>query len=272
MSLNQSRVYLYLLVKGSISARNISKDLGLHRVDVYRKLRDLQNMGIVEMYLGSPKTYVALEPKTALAKLLDKMEAKLGDLRMTSESLKDKLEEFQLEHSNSSKETLYADIHESYYRVGHGTERYYAEIGRMIRKAKKEVLTVVSAQGVKQIFKTNLLNQYKEASNKGVALKFITEIGANNAGYVRRLTKLYQTRVLEAVHLRFVVADSSVAVLRWQIEPLTKLTNQDDNFFVINDSKFALSIYLFFEDLWQYGISPDVEKVRAMTRRLAISR
>ncbi|MCL5067689.1 MAG: hypothetical protein M1368_04970, partial [Thaumarchaeota archaeon] len=158
------------------------------------------------------------------------------------------------------------------YRVGHGTERYYGEVQRMIRKAKSEVLTVVSAQGVKQIFRTNLLNQYKDASNRGVTLKFITEIGAKNASYVKRLTKLWQTRVLEAVHLRFVVADRSVAVLRWQIEPLTKLTNQDDNFFIINDSKFALSIYLFFEDLWQYGIPPDTEKIRAMVRTLAMRR
>ena len=116
-----------------------------------------------------------------------------------------------------------------------------------------EVLTVVSARGVKQIFATGLIKEYKRATKRGVALKFITEIGANNAGYVERLSSLWETRILDSVRLRFVVADKSIAVLRWRIEPNTKLTNADDNFLAINDLKFALSIYLFFEDLWQYG-------------------
>ena len=46
MSLNQSKVYLYADTEPLASRRNISKDLGLHRVDVYRKLRDLQRISI----------------------------------------------------------------------------------------------------------------------------------------------------------------------------------------------------------------------------------
>ncbi|MDG6907679.1 MAG: TrmB family transcriptional regulator [Nitrososphaerota archaeon] len=272
MSLNQSKVYLYLLANGSVSARNISKDLGLHRVDVYRKLRDLQNLGVIEIYLGSPKTYIALEPKAALTKLLGKMESRLSDLRKSSVLLENKLREFQSEYSQLNRSKLLEETHESNYRVGFGTERYYTEITQMIRNAKNEVLTVVSARGVKQIFTTNLHREYIRASKRGVILKFITEIGANNSRYVERLSSQWQTRLLKAVHLRFVVADRSVAILRWQIEPFTKLANQDDNFFVTNDSKFALSIFLFFEDLWQYGNTMGFRELRNIEERLTTRR
>ncbi|MDG6996238.1 MAG: hypothetical protein JRN52_09980 [Nitrososphaerota archaeon] len=150
MSLNQSRVYLYLLSNGSVSARNISEDPGLHRVDVYRKLRDLVKLGGgVEMYLGPPKNYVAIAPKVALTRLLSEMELRIGDLQRALRSLEYKLAEFRLTHSNSNKRAPSTDVRGTYYRIGHGSERHYAEIARTIRQAKKEVITVVSAKGVK---------------------------------------------------------------------------------------------------------------------------
>ncbi|MDG6998357.1 MAG: hypothetical protein JRN15_04495 [Nitrososphaerota archaeon] len=88
--------------------------------------------------------------------------------------------EFQSEYSRLNRSKLLEETHESNYRVGFGTERYYTEITQMIRNAKNEVLTVVSARGVKQIFTTNLHREYSRASKRGVILKFITEIGANN--------------------------------------------------------------------------------------------
>ena len=66
LSLNQAKVYLFLLTNGITSARPIATSLGLHRVEVYRKLRELEELGLVEIYLSSPKRYSATEPKEAL--------------------------------------------------------------------------------------------------------------------------------------------------------------------------------------------------------------
>ncbi|MDG6957913.1 MAG: hypothetical protein JRN55_04020, partial [Nitrososphaerota archaeon] len=78
LTLNQARVYVYLVLKGASPVIAISRDLGLHRVEVYRKLKDLDGAGLLETYLDDPKRYAAVEPSVASTLLLRRQEERLS--------------------------------------------------------------------------------------------------------------------------------------------------------------------------------------------------
>src|SRR5690349_4506879 len=119
LSSSQARLYLFLLGRSPLSAGQISKQLGVHRVDVYRQLRQLGDAGIVELFLDSPKKFAASDPKTALTSLTSRVELKLVSLRELSFGLEERLRIFEANQKlvtpSGSKSSA-----DSYYKFASG--------------------------------------------------------------------------------------------------------------------------------------------------------
>lgn len=78
----QARVYCYLLRLGATSAIKVSKEVGVHRAEVYRVLRELGEKGIVTERKGKrPTLFTPTPPKDALNILLQQQANTLQRLR-----------------------------------------------------------------------------------------------------------------------------------------------------------------------------------------------
>lgn len=250
LTINEAKIYVYLLGNGSASVRTISNALGLHRVDVYRKLHELENFGMLELHLDFPKTYTAAPPRNALFAVLRKQEERLEGLKLKSRGLISKLNEYRNLAEGFSKEAV-VNLGSS-YRLVAGRRRYYDEIKTMIRNAQSEVLRIVSAEGIIRTFSSGVYKEYARAKSRGISLKMISEINSQNRTYAKRLSGLVEVRHLDDVHLRFMVADRSISVLSARFDETSmSLDCVDDNYLVFNDPKIAQSYCFFFEHLWR---------------------
>jgi sugar-specific transcriptional regulator TrmB len=246
LTINQARVYLFLLAKGPSAARLVSEALNLHRVDVYRKLRELENLGMLEQHLNSPRRFSAIDPKIAMAILLAKQEEKLTKSRQLSGELLPKL--LGLKNSFDSSEWGRGDANGT-YRLGSGRTRYHNEMRDLMRNARKEVLRVVSADGIVRNFQSGFYNEYFDAKARGVSIRMISEIDNRNRILARRLSKVVTIRHLDGIKLRFMVVDGSAAVFGTSYQ--SRLEDSTENcYMVFNDSKFAGAFSFFFEHLW----------------------
>jgi CheY-like chemotaxis protein/predicted transcriptional regulator len=80
----QAKVYYHLLMFGSTSSTKIAKEIGVHRSEVYRVLRELAEKGVASERDGArPIQYEAKPPEEALEILLQEHEKKLEHLRKT---------------------------------------------------------------------------------------------------------------------------------------------------------------------------------------------
>lgn len=66
----QARVYYVLLQLGETSSTNISRELSVHRSEVYRVLRELEKKGVVIERSGRPTLFRPLPPEECLNLLL----------------------------------------------------------------------------------------------------------------------------------------------------------------------------------------------------------
>ncbi len=253
LSLNQSKVYLFLLSDGKTSAGSISKSLGLHRVDVYRKIRELQNYGLLETHVSTPKKYSAVEPRIALSSVLHRQALEMENAKRRMNTLIPKLVDYKNAQARSAK--LFNDdlqSFDSFYSLVVGRMRYYREIKRLVRSAQDEVLRIVSAGGVIRTFKSGLYEYYVQAKKRGVRLRLISEITNDNRNFAKRLSSIVDVRHLEAVHLRFTVIDDSVSVLSARFdENSLSLESSSDSYLVLRDPKFTEAFRFFFEHLWK---------------------
>ncbi|MDH2900821.1 MAG: helix-turn-helix domain-containing protein [archaeon] len=260
---NQAKVYLLLLCEGqAIPVREIANALNLHRVDVYRKLHELEELGLVEAYLDSPKKYSSLDPHFAISILINRMERRLSFLKKNGRQLERALNKYAATHHYSIPSIKDGD--DTSYKLVIGREKYYKEILRLVHKSKKEILRIISSNGVNRTFLPiyGLYPEYKLAKQRGVSIRMITEVTTSNYSNAKRLSKVLELRHLDDVHLRFVVLDRSITMLSARFdEGSMSAKTSADNYLLFRDIRFSESMRFFFEHLWTIA-SPwnDVEQ------------
>lgn len=70
LSKQEARVYLYIAKNGSQKAIEISRNLGIHKVEVYRFLKNLENKGLAESTLERPVYFTAIPFEEILDSLI----------------------------------------------------------------------------------------------------------------------------------------------------------------------------------------------------------
>lgn len=254
LSTTQARIYLFLLRKrGAVSVREISNDLGLHRVDVYRKLGELKELGAVEVYLDSPRKFSALEPGLVISGLVNKMEKRVDSLQDYGEKLGKMLTHYSQTQSIASKNnTSNAQDEGTTYKVVAGREPFYKEMHKIVKEAKQEVLRIVSPNGLVRTFlPTGLYKEYVRARERGVSIRMISEINNNNFSYAKRLSKILDIRSLSNVNLRFIVADKSITIMSTRFEENNMSPRAaGDSYLLFADRQFAKASCFIFDHLW----------------------
>jgi len=83
----QAKTYYSLLTLGRTSATEVAKELGVHRAEVYRVLRELKDKRLVTELKGRPSLYSPAPPEEALNILLIEQEKKIERLRENQQKL-----------------------------------------------------------------------------------------------------------------------------------------------------------------------------------------
>lgn len=250
LTLNQARVYVYLLLNGASSVLAISRDLGLHRVEVYRKLRDLDGAGLLETYLDDPKRYAAVDPSVASTVLLRREEERLSSFEEELRGVFAKLD--GAKRALEPRREGVRGPGEGIYRFVRGRRRYYKEMANLARGARSEILRIVSPGGVARTVISGLDREYRDATSRGVSARMICEVNPKNRAYARRLSKAVQLKHLSGVRLRFTIVDRSVTVLGARFDETSQSLDATlDSYIVFDDPALSEAFRMFFEYLWK---------------------
>jgi sugar-specific transcriptional regulator TrmB len=259
LSSSQARLYLFLLGKPPIPAGRISQKLNMHRVEVYRKLRELAEIGAVQVYLDSPKKFAAVNPKTVLKSLVNRMELRILSLKDSTDPLEGRLKIY--ETSQNMRNLTDASIQgvNNYYKFGKGREGYFRELRRTIEGAKSEVLIITSTNGIARAYLNGFHDVYRHAAKRGVCVRMVGEINRDNLKLAKRFAKVLELRHIAEVGFRFTVIDQSIAIISTNFDDSNLGSKSDsDSFFFFNDATMGSAWRFLFYHLWDDAIAYDV--------------
>lgn len=97
----EARVYFALLGGGVLDAASLAKNSGVCRSDVYRVLRRLEGLGLVERLLCYPCRFSAVPLRTAIDVLVERRDSELRELKSKLAAL---LSEYEPESGAASPE------------------------------------------------------------------------------------------------------------------------------------------------------------------------
>ena len=211
------RVFLTLIMQGSMNYRVLSQDSSVPTGKIYQVLSTLESKGFVEISQDRPKVVRAVEPKKAFRKRLRQIEEDFFDLELKT---REALQGLQLQYS-----LKYDEIQGIVSEIYVGEASFANGIRENLLKAENEVLfSTGDVFGGLQIEDLCGIVLKKGAKIKAI----VNSSSAKNNGVLDRLTDLgVNVRQLNLIPTKyFVVDDKCVSLLIDGPEPETCLQIQ----------------------------------------------
>ena len=204
----QAEVYLTLIKLGPSYARDLVSELRVNRVDIYRVLRTLRNLGLVELQLGNPTRFQCVAPRDALEVLLNRKEEALAGLKERSREILPKLEALKREPKVSSRSDK-----RLFLRLLSGTQVFH-RVAELVKDARY-VLKMISPRGLQLHWQSGVYDAETLCVQRGAKIRILTYIGRQNIECVKEYATIATIRHLEnfAARIRYIVIDEKQLIL-----------------------------------------------------------
>lgn len=168
LSINESKILVYLMIRKYSTATDISKYTGVGRTETYHYLSNLLAKGVVLSTFDRPQKYYALPYREAVDCMI---QAKQNTLRVVSEN---KEEYEDIINKIVDQMVVPEDADKESYQVVIGEDSIYAKIKRMLADVREEAILLVSEKNFINLYHAEITDVLQELAGKGVRVKIQT--------------------------------------------------------------------------------------------------
>jgi sugar-specific transcriptional regulator TrmB len=196
-----ARIYLTACREGPLTAAELARLTGLHRVEAYRFIRGLESRELLRTTGGRPARFVALP----LDQLIDRWIRRHSDRLDRLRAGRDKLITEWREMMSSDPEA--DDGHK--FAVLEGRAATLRFLRKRIDGAKREILLTVSGFSLAPAIDGAIDRSLRAAMERGIRVRLVTEITSANLVQARHFSSLAEVR-----HARAPVTNRAILVDR----------------------------------------------------------
>jgi sugar-specific transcriptional regulator TrmB len=248
LSTKEAHLYVILLKYGPKTTGELAKLLHSYRVDIYRLVETLTEKGMVEESVEKPTKYAAVAVEAAL---MGATMQRAYELRWMEENRDQVLE---LAQQYLSSEALADDLYT--FKVIKGRSNTLVMTEQLVNTAETCILLVSSLIGISTLSTSGILEHCINAAERGVRVRFITEILPRNISSVREaLAGGIEVRHYDDyAGMRYIVTDTRESLTTITYDALRHGKDAYDTAFWTNSPEFAQYLEASFELLWNGGV------------------
>lgn len=241
----QAQIFIHLARMGTSSIGVLSSALKTNRMNIYRNLKKMQDMGLVNVIPGKPMKFSAVPASTALNILLSSAKSKVLEMENIYAQV---LEELSRLSSQQQEYTV-----ETRFRVHCGRRNVYSVMMRMLENSEREVCLLTTPTDLLRLSLYGFSDALKKLSVKGVKIKILTNItdrriAAELKDYMKNATLRHSEMDIKT---RFLIIDEKVAFTSLSIDDKMNLESDSDSGFWTDSLHYVQSIRAFFEVAWR---------------------
>ncbi len=261
LSHQEAVLYSQLVALGPSSAREISESVHMPREDSYRTLKRLETRGLVQLALGNPSIYMAVEPRAAIGSLISNLEVRSEALKEKAYGLGVWLETIKGTANHGVAEPVH---HESAAKVVWG-HNVLVELEKSLAKCNTQYEGVLSTDVFKREPRIGILEFLLSLIKRGVKVRVVTEVIPETLETVRRYSKIFPVRTHVGVSqgMRFSIVDRS-KILMALTEPSAPI--EETSCLCSAIPTLARGLGMYFEKMWKDSL-PVPGPVGGFTKR-----
>jgi sugar-specific transcriptional regulator TrmB len=248
LSSKEGHLYVILLKYGPKTTGELAKLLHSYRVDIYRLLEMLTEKGMVEESVEKPTKYAAVAAEAALT---EAMMQHAYELRWMEENRDQVL---KLAQEYLSSETRGDELYT--FKVIKGRSNTLAITEQLVSTAEARITFISSLTGLSILSTSGILEHCINAVDRGVRVKFITEVLSKNVSSVREaLAGGIEVRHYDDYSgMRYLVSDTRESLTTITFDALRHGKDATDTAFWTNSPEYAQYLEASFALLWGGGV------------------
>jgi sugar-specific transcriptional regulator TrmB len=240
----QAKVYVAVLRLGTASLTMIAKECSLDRGSTFHAIEKLMEMDFLRMELGTPNLYAPRNAEKVIGRLLSRYRDELESRIKTASEVAFKAEELKRTRVQSVGPALTGSCRFEPNRATAAREFY-----KFLREARVEVLFVGPARLTSRF--GDMIGIFKDAFERGVVFRCVTEINETNKHYAEILSKYCRIRHSQRIPMLMSIFDRKVVLFGATPNYLANSELEDEAHIVLEYPTFADAFVLLFENLWK---------------------
>ena len=246
----QARVYVHLVTSGPSGAGVLARRLGVNRMKVYRTLRKLQDMGLVEVLSGRPLRFVAEPPEKALDKLINAAKKKVSEMEANRRKVLETLARIDVSPNG---------LLEPKFRIHTGRRSIYNLLFMMFSSAKEEIRILATRNELYRLSFSGLDGVLRRRSSRGVRVRILTEVDERSLDIVKAYMKYSSVKHTSLPgKMRFVIVDGREVLTSVSLEDSMSLSTDRDVGFWTDSKDYLKAIEAFFDEIWGGSLDADL--------------
>ena len=256
LTILQAKVYLALVESGSSTIKEISKNAGVARQDLYRITSELQKLGLIEKVIAVPTEFKAIELTLVTTILLQRLHKKEAETREKVLKLMQRHKEKKGKAKPEEKEHLFIMIPDG--------EAVTRKTMKALDNTQKSMDSIISWVKFSSLMLNTRKFRLKRALERGVKLRFITE-KPKDEKQIPKIVKTYRKKY--PFEVRYLPANPSAHIALYDkkevcINTSTKAGLTETPLLWSNSPSLTAVIHDYFEILWLTAMEePDISKV-----------
>lgn len=241
-----ARAYYRLARLGSATASDLAEATSIHRTQIYDIMEELEEQGFAESTLERPRRFVPRPVEDTLEHIIDAQRRRVDQLEETWDEIVDAWP--QLEREDEARQERFT--------VHHGRTQIKGALERIIDDAEEEILAVVHRRGLGRWDSMGVLDDLHVASENGVSVRALTEIGSQGSDVLERFARWAEVRHHSLPgYSQFIVKDTDEIALFVALDPVVSTAKGGETVLWLNASDFILSQKALFDLLWSTAVS-----------------
>jgi len=234
---------------GPSTAGVLSKNLGINRMKVYRRLQNLEKKGILEKTFSRPVKYVALSLDDILERFVSEEKSRLDSYERITEEIKSDWEKI--------KKDIEVRGSEPRFRILQGRKQVFDQINTLCERAESEIFIVTTQNDLFRLSYFEVIDVLERRSQEEVEINILTQIQHLDPEITEYLGVAEVRHTTLPSVMRFVIADEREAITTFAMDDTMSMTTKDDIGLWIEAPDYVKATSTSLKALWRDSIDAD---------------
>ena len=234
--------------KSNMRASEVAKELGTTRLEAYKSLEELQDIGLVSVIADRPMRFSCPRIDKAVEHLIDIRRGQLSRIERSFNEIQSSIDK-----SNFVQEDT-QDLENPKFTILKERVRILNRLEKMAENAEEDIVLILGKFGILPIFRGNTIQSINDAAERGVRVRILAQLDRRTIRFYRDIHGSIEVRHSDDLDAQGVVKDTTEVIqyLSSDENPVGK--GKNDAALVIESSQFAESQRNLIEAIWEEAI------------------